>query len=107
MKELGGAKLQGSTAVVSSEKPKLNHKKKKKQKRNDMDSLASSHAHMPDGMNNVEGRGEEILKREDVDTKRCQSAAKEESPIALEKLQGKLDPSSHPYENEVHPLDAE
>ena len=70
----------GPIAVVSSEKTKLNHKKKKKQKR---------------------------VRREDVDTERCQPSVKEDSPTALEKVQGELDYSSHPNENEIDPLDTE
>jgi hypothetical protein len=61
-KELGATPeiMLGPIAVVSSEKTKLNPKKKKKQKRNNMDSLASSHANNRDGMSNVQGRSEEI-----------------------------------------------
>ena len=95
MKELAGArskvtvalkeaKHRGPTVVVPSKKTKLNQKKK---------------------MDNVEGRGEEIVQREDVDTERCQPTVKEESPIMDEK--GALDHSSYPNENEANPLDAE
>merc|ERR1711974_460714 len=92
--------IKDPSTVVSAEKTKLNPKQKKKKKHNDVDPLASSNANKSVGKDNVEERGEAI-----VDTKKLQLTVEKET-ITPEKTH-EQDPSSHPNENEVDPLEVE